>query len=133
MNIDNRSFGFRTLIGGLGLLIAISIVPGLRYNGDALNFIVLALIFGLINALLKPILTALTCPFVLLTLGFFLLVLNALLLMLTASLGSTIGIPFFVHDFGAAFIGGIVISLVGLLGVFLIPDRGRRYDHRGEI
>ena len=123
----DRSFGYRWLIGGLGLLIAISIVPGLRYTGGPLGFIVLALIFGLVNALLKPVLALLTCPLVLLTLGFFLLVLNALLLGLTGSLGRAIGIPFFVDSFGAAFWGGIVISLVGLLGTMLIRSERQVY------
>ncbi len=119
----DRSFGYRWLIGGLGLLIADALVPGIHYDGSAIEFAILALIFGLVNALLKPILTLLTCPLVLLTLGFFMLVLNALLLGLTGSLGRLIGIPFFVDSFGAAFWGGIVISLVGLLATVIIRDR----------
>jgi putative membrane protein len=124
----NRSFAYRTLVGGLGLLIAIAIVPGLRYDGNAVGFIVLALIFGLINAVLKPILSIMTCPLVLLTLGLFMLVINALLLSLTGTLGRSIGIPFFVDGFGAAFVGGIVISLTGLLATMLIRDERRRVD-----
>jgi len=122
----DRSFGYRWLIGGLGLLIAVAIVPGIVYAGSAAEFIVLALIFGLVNALLKPLLALLTCPLVLLTLGLFMLVINALLLGLTSSLSQSIGIPFVVVDFGAAFVGGIVISLVGLLATMFIRDN-RRY------
>jgi putative membrane protein len=98
----------------LGLLIAIALVPGLHYSGSPVGFLILALIFGLVNALLKPLLTILTCPLVLLTLGLFLLVLNALLLMFTGFLGQVIGIRFYVESFGAAFLGGIMISLVSL-------------------
>ena len=61
----------------------------------------------------------------LLTLGLFTLVINALLLGLTGTLGQTIGIPFFVDSFGSAFIGGIIISIVGLLASIFIPDRRR--------
>ena len=123
----DRSFGYRVLIGGLGLLLAIALVPGLRFDGNALGFVVLALIFGLVNATLKPILSLLTCPLVLLTLGVFILVINALLLGLTSALGRTIGIPFYVDGFGAAFVGGIVISLVSLLAMmaFSGPRRVR--------
>lgn len=119
----DRSFGYRWLIGGLGLLIADALVPGIHYDGSAIEFVILALIFGLVNALLKPILALLTCPLVLLTLGFFMLVLNAFLLGLTGSLGRLIGIPFYVDSFGAAFWGGIVISLTGLLATMIIRER----------
>lgn len=121
----NRSFGYRWLIGGLGLLIADALVAGIHYDGSAVEFIVLALIFGLVNALLKPLLSILTCPLVLVTLGLFMLVINALLLSLTSSLGQSIGIPFVVDGFGAAFVGGIVISVVGLLATMFIRDAGR--------
>ena len=118
----DRSFAYRWLIGGLGLLIAMAIVPGLHYEGNATSFVILALIFGLVNALLKPILQLLTCPLVLLTLGLFTLVINGLMLALTGALGQSIGIRFFVDSFGAAFVGGIVISIVGLLG-HMFTDR----------
>ena len=121
----DRSFGYRWLIGGLGLLIATAIVPGLHYAGSTFGFVVLALIFGLINALLKPILSLLTCPLVLLTLGLFMLVINGLLLGLTSSLGRAIGIPFYIDGFGAAFVGGIVISLVSLLATMAFRDSRR--------
>ena len=125
-SLSNRSFVYRWLIGGLGLLIADALVPGIHYEGSAVEFIILALIFGLLNAALKPILALLTCPLVLLTLGFFMLVLNALLLGLTGSLGRLIGIPFYVDSFGAAFWGGIVISLVSLLATSVVRDPSPR-------
>ena len=121
----DRSFGYRVLLGGLGLLIADALVPGISFDGNVVQFVVLALLFGLVNALLKPILSLLTCPLVLVTLGLFTLVINALLLALTGALGRTIGIPFFVDNFGSAFVGGIIISLVGLLASIFIPDRRR--------
>jgi len=118
----DRSFVYRWIIGGLGLAVAIFVVPGLQYNGSPLGFVILALIFGLVNALLKPLLTLLTCPLVLLTLGFFMLVLNALLLIFTGFLGQVIGIRFYVGSFGAAFLGGILISLVSLMAAAIFKN-----------
>jgi putative membrane protein len=123
----SRSFLYRWAIGGLGLLIADALVPGIRYDGNAVEFIVLALIFGLVNATLKPLLSVLTCPLVLLTLGLFMLVINALMLGLTSALGRAIGIPFVVDGFGAAFWGGILISLTGLAATLLIRDERPYY------
>jgi putative membrane protein len=120
--LANRSLVYRWVVGGLGLLVATAIVPGLDFNGDVVGFVILALIFGLVNALLKPLLAILTCPLVLLTLGFFLLVINALLLELTGYLGRTIGIRFYVESFGAAFWGGIVISIASMLAALFIRD-----------
>jgi putative membrane protein len=120
---QRRSFVYRWLVGGLGLLFAAQFVPGLHYRGGIAGFIILALIFGLINALLKPLLTILTCPLVLITLGFFLLVINGMLLWLTGKLGRGLGIEFYVDNFGAAFWGGIVISLVSMAAAVFLRER----------
>ncbi len=73
--------------------------------------------------MLKPILTFLTCPLVLVSLGLFLLVLNALLLWLTARLGRSLGIEFYLDGFGAAFWGGIVISAVSLAAALFLREK----------
>jgi len=117
-----RRFFLRWLISAAGLGAAIMLVPGLHYGGGIGGFVVLALVFGLANALLKPLLTLLTCPLVLLTLGLFLLVINALLLRVTASLSHSLGIGFYVDSFAAAFIGGIVISIVSFAAHLAIRD-----------
>jgi len=117
-----RTFLLRCLIGGLGLALATELVEGIRYAGGPIEFVLLSLLFGLVSAVLKPILSVLSCPLVLLTLGLFLLVINAFLLQLTSSLAQAINIAFSVSDFGAAFLGGIVISLTGLLANLVIRD-----------
>jgi putative membrane protein len=119
---SRRSFGYRWMLSGLGLLAAVALVPGLHYEGEVLGFVILALILGLLNALVKPILALLTCPLMLITLGLFMLVLNALLLFLASFLGRSIGIRFYVDGFGAAFLGGIVISLVAFLASAFIRE-----------
>ena len=83
------SFLTRTIATGLGLLVAVAVVPGLRFTGNAGQFIVLALIFGLVNAVIRPILKFLSCPLVLLTLGLFVLIINALMLYITQALAQT--------------------------------------------
>ncbi len=123
MALHRKSFAYRWLVGGLGLLAAIAVVPGLHYRGGVVGFVLLALIFGLVNAVLKPLLTFLTCPLVLVTLGFFLLVINALMLWLTGALGRLIGIEFYLDGFAPAFWGGIVIGLVSLVAAIFIREQ----------
>jgi putative membrane protein len=122
MSKQGQSFLTRTVIAGLGLLAAISIVPGLRYTGGTVQFIILALIFGLVNAVIRPILAVLSCPLVLLTLGLFILVINAIMLLITQGLAQTIGIQFTVADFGAALVGAIVISIISIIATMVFRD-----------
>ena len=74
--------------------------------------LLVALILGLVSALVKPIVTFFSIPFILLTLGLFLLVINALMLMFTAWIAGVVGIGFHVDGFWAAVLGSIVITLV---------------------
>ena len=102
----------RWLITTAALCIAVWLVPGLVFSGPDWGMLVVAAIFGLVNALVRPMLSLLTCPLVILTLGLFVLVINAAMLGLTAWLaGSWLEI----HGFGAAFWGGIVVSAVSFV------------------
>jgi putative membrane protein len=116
------TFLTRTIATGLGLLVAISIVPGIQFAGSAGQFIILALIFGVVNAVIRPILKFLSCPLVLLTLGLFILIINALMLLITQSLAKTINIAFVVDGFGSAVIGAIVVSIVSIIANTVIRD-----------
>jgi putative membrane protein len=116
------TFLTRTIAAGLGLLVAISIVPGIQFAGSAGQFIILALIFGAVNAVIRPILKFLSCPLVLLTLGLFILIINALMLLITQSLAQTIGIAFTVDGFGSAVIGAIIVSIVSIIANTVIRD-----------
>ncbi len=122
MSRRGQTFLTRTVISGFGLLIAIGLVRGLRFDGSAVQFIILALIFGLVNAVIRPILALLSCPLVLLTLGLFILIINALMLLITQGLAHVVGIQFVVADFGAALLGAIVISIVSLIANMLVRD-----------
>lgn len=101
------------------------LVPGIDLGEGSLperggTLLVVAVIFGLVNAVLKPIAKTLGCLLYILTLGLFGLVVNALLYWLTGSLAARLGLPFTVDGFWPAFWGGIIVSLVtGLLGLSL--------------
>ncbi|MBI5304245.1 MAG: phage holin family protein [Chloroflexi bacterium] len=123
-----RHIILRLVINAIGLYAATRFVPGISFEGDWTTIALVAFIFGLVNALVRPVLTVLTCPFVALTLGLFIFVINALMLGLTAWLAGQFGIAFTVADFTAAFLGALVISIVSFLLSLLIrgDDRDRR-------
>ncbi|RDI51990.1 phage holin family protein [Nocardia mexicana] len=85
--------------------------------------LVVAVIFGLINALVKPIVKLLSLPLVIVTLGLFLLVINALMLWLTAKITETTDYGLRVHGFWAAVLGAIIITLVNWVLGILVPDK----------
>ena len=105
-------FLIRFLITAAALAVAVWLVPGIEHRGTWLELLGVALVFGLVNALVRPIIKLLTCPLIILTLGVFLLVLNALMLWLTAELSGALGLDFHVAGFWPAFWGALLISLV---------------------
>jgi putative membrane protein len=117
------SFVIRLLVNAAALWVATQFVTGVTYRGALLPFIGVALVFGLVNAVIRPIAKFFTFPFFIVTLGLFAFVLNGLMLWLTSSLSSALGLGFHVSGFWAAFWGAIVVSLVSTLLGLLIPDR----------
>ncbi|NNJ13169.1 phage holin family protein [Chloroflexales bacterium ZM16-3] len=112
----------RWLISSLAIFAATWLVPGIEFSGPGWQIGVVALVFGLLNALLRPLIYLLTCPLVLLTLGLFGLVINAVMLGLTSALADQLNIQFHVYGFWPAFFGGLVISIVTTLLSFLAGD-----------
>ena len=120
----------RLAINAAALWAADYIVSGIEIgrDGDLGTLVIVAIIFGVVNALIKPILSFVTCAFYVLTLGLFTFIVNALMLQLTSFL---VGPErFFVADFGSALLGAVVISIVSfVLSKFLGgDDRGRDDD-----
>ena len=118
----------RVAVIAVSLWVATLIVPGIDNTagttGARIGTLVgVALIFGLVNAVLKPLIKVVGCPFYVLTLGLFGLVVNALLFLLVGAIADGIGLPFTVDGFWAAFLGAIVVSVVGFVLHILIPDR----------
>ncbi len=110
-----RPLLIRWLINTLALYVAVQVVNGVDYDGAPLGLLLVAALFGLVNATLRPLLTLLTCPLVLLTLGFFLFVINAMMLLLTGWISNQFNLGFHVTGFWPAFWAGLMVSLVSLL------------------
>ena len=114
----------RLLINAGALWVAVRFVPGISYTGEPLLLLAVALVFGVVNTIVKPIVTLFSLPAVILTLGLFLLVINALMLWFTSWISASLGLGFHVEGFGAAFVGAIVVGLVAwALSVFLIDRK----------
>jgi putative membrane protein len=107
----------RWLIIAASLYVAEWIVPGIVVEGDGwMAFTVMALVLGLVNALIRPILKVLSCGFILITLGLFVFVINAATFMLSAQIAQNwFGVGFYVDGFGAALLGSIVVSIVSVI------------------
>ncbi len=118
----------RILINAAALWLAATIVPGI-HAGGAGSILAIALVFGFVNVLIRPVMKLLTCPVILLTLGLFTLVVNALMLMLTAWIGRAFGIDFRVDGFIAAFLGALIVSVVATVLDWALVNE-RRSDHR---
>jgi putative membrane protein len=116
------AFVIRLLVNAAALWVATAIVPGVTYSGGALPLLGVALVFGIVNATLRPIAKILTFPIIILTLGIFALVINGLMLWLTSSLSDALGLGFHVRGFSPAFWGALVVSLVSMALSFAVRD-----------
>ena len=126
-------FVLRVLVSAAALGVATWAVSGIELlagSGWARvgTLLAVALIFGLINATLKPLIKVVGCVFYVLTLGLIALVVNGLLLWLTSVIAGDLSLPFHVTGFWAAFWGAIIVGLVSWLLNLLIGDKRRRND-----
>jgi putative membrane protein len=124
-------FLIRVLASAAALAVATAVVAGIELTtasvtSKVLTLIAVALIFGVINAVLKPIVKIVGCAFYILTLGLIALVVNALLLWLTSWLADKLNLPWHITGFWPAFWGAIIVSVVGWLLSILIGDRDGR-------
>lgn len=116
-------FILRWLINAVALYAAVALVDGIvAQSTNWLSFIWLALIFGLLNALLRPLLKLLTCPLIFLTLGLFTLVINTFLFWLAGVVGTNFGVGFTVAGFWPAFLGGLIVSVVSVALTLIFKD-----------
>ncbi|HSR20473.1 MAG TPA: phage holin family protein [Anaerolineales bacterium] len=120
-------FLLRWLINAVALYLAIRFVPGIGFAGGWLGLLWLALIFGLVNAFLRPVLQLLTCPLILLTLGLFTLVINMFMLKVTEWVGNAFGLGLTIAGWWPLFLGSLVISIVSIMLSLIFKDelRGR--------
>ncbi|AQP49958.1 phage holin family protein [Tessaracoccus flavescens] len=119
----------RLIVTAIATAAAVWLIPGIDLTAadtsdKVITLLVVALIFGVVNAIVKPVVTVVSTCLVVLTLGLFLLVINALMLLLTSWLSTQFGLGFHVDGFWPALFGSIVISIVGsLLGGLLNVDK----------
>jgi putative membrane protein len=117
----------RAVLTAAALAVAAVLLPGIQLGhgstaSKVLTLLAVAVIFGLVNAIIKPVVKAVGCLFYVLTLGLIGLVVNGLLLWLTSWVAGQLTLPFHVTGFWPAFWGAIIVGVVGwLLGV-LIPE-----------
>lgn len=122
-------FVLRWLINAVALYLAIRFVPGITFGSGWLGLMWLALIFGLVNAFLRPLLQLLTCPLIILTLGLFTLVINMIMLKVTEWIGNAFGLGLTIDGWGPLFIGSLIISIVSIVLSLILKDelRGKRH------
>lgn len=121
------NFLVKTLANAVALAVAVWLLDDIILSGDdtgskATTLILVALIFGVVNFLVKPIAKILTFPVLVLTLGLFTLVINALMLLLTSWIADQADLAFRVDGFWTAVLGGLIISIVSWALNLALPD-----------
>jgi putative membrane protein len=109
----------QTIVDGIALWFAALVVDGVHFDGDLLALTLTALLFGIMNLVIRPFIVLLTLPLTTFTFGLFLLVVNALMLLLTGALSRS----YSVDGLWAAFLGGLLISLVNFALHLVVGDR----------
>jgi putative membrane protein len=110
----------RVFITGLGLLLADALLPGVRFDG-AVSLWLAALLLGLVNAFVRPLVILVTLPLTLLTLGLFLLVVNGMMVLLVAWLMPS----FHIAGLGSAILAALIVGLTGWLANAYVGDRAK--------
>lgn len=119
-------FLLRVLVAAAALAAAAWLLDGIELTGtdnEVLTLLGVALIFGLVNAIVAPVVKLFSLPFIVLTLGLLLWVINALMLILTGAIADGLGLGFAVDGFGSALLGALVISVVTAILGSLVDDR----------
>lgn len=120
-------FLLRLLVTAASLWVAVQLVDGITYEGSWLGLLGVALVFGIVNAIVRPILYLLTCPLVFLTFGLFIFILNALMLTLTAAIAQHFGLGFHVSGFIAPILGSVIISITSAVLNLFVGDE-KKHD-----
>ena len=118
----------RLIVNAAALWVATQLVPGVTYMGGGLPFFGVALVFGVVNTIIRPVAKLLTFPLIIVTLGIFLFFINGLMLWLTSRLSAALGLGFHVAGFWPAFWGAMVVTVVSTLLSLMVGDGDSRKD-----
>ena len=131
-----RNFLMRVIISAIAISVTAYLLPGITIaNNDLGTVLIIGLVFGIVNGLIKPLLIFLTCPAVIVTLGLFILVINGAMLMLTATFVDALQID----GWGTAILGGIIMSIITMVFESILgldkDDKGRKnnWDEKRKI
>ncbi|MHA7957319.1 phage holin family protein [Streptomyces sp. L500] len=122
-----KNFVVKTIANAAALAVAIWLLKGITLSGEntarkVLTLFLVALVFGAVNFIVKPVVKLLSFPLFILTLGLITLVINALMLLLTSWLADRLDLAFHVADFWSALVGGVIISIVAWAMHVILPD-----------
>jgi putative membrane protein len=122
----------RWAINAVALYLAVLIVPGISLYSNWVAVIWLALIFGFINALLRPLISLLTCPLIILTLGLFTLLINTFLFWLTSVIGQSFNLGLVIAQpvFWNSLLGSLVVTVVSVVMTLILKDELKSRRHR---
>ena len=126
-------FLIRLVVNAVAIWAAVQLVPGLNYEGSTASLLLVALVFGIVNALVRPLLLLLTCPFIILTLGLFVLVVNTIMLSLTVWLSSVFDLGLTSTGFWTTFLGALVVSIVSSIINLIIKDNNEDDRRNGTV
>jgi putative membrane protein len=113
----------RLLVNAVALYAAASLLQGIHFQGSVVALLGVAAVFGLVNALIRPVAMLLSLPARLLTLGVFTVVVNALMLWLTSQFAGAFGLNFTVDGFVPALLGALIVSVVSAVLSFVLPGK----------
>lgn len=125
-----KSFIPRVIVNALALAATAWLLPGITVGGNQwVTILLVAVVFGIINAVIKPIFSFVTCGLYVLTLGLFTFIANALMLWITQFVAGWFGLEFTIDTFWTAIVGAIIISIVSfILSMFVGKDSRRRRE-----
>jgi len=105
----------RIMINAMAIAVAVKLVDGIAFTGEWWKMILIGVVFGVVNSIIKPLLTLFTLPLIILTLGLFTLIINTLMLLLTAQLSGPLELGLRINGFWPAFWGALIVSIVSMI------------------
>jgi putative membrane protein len=119
-------FLLRLLVNASALWVAVQLIPGVTFVGRPIHLLGVALVFGVLNAFVRPVLLLLSLPLLVITLGLFTFIVNAILLWLTSITSTALGLGFHVAGAFAAIFGALVVTIVSVVLTLFVGQERKR-------